>query len=98
MNFKFERAEWATILKVLLTRYSLGLLVGLLLFFLLPSNEFDLLFRIILTISLIFPIGLAVIPFAVEFKYDHKLVSMIANLTIIISFTLVWILIILLTG
>ena len=98
LNFKFEKTEWATILKVLCTRYSLGLVVGLLLFFLLPSNQFDLLLRIILTISLVFPIGLAVIPFAVEFEYDHKLVSMIANLTIIISFTLVWILILFLNG
>ena len=97
LNFKFEKTEWATILKILITRYSLGLVIGILLFFLLPSNQFDLLFRIILTISLIFPIGLAVIPFSVEFEYDQKLVSMIANLTIIISFALVWILIILLT-
>ena len=98
LNFKFERTEWATILKILITRYSLGLVVGLLLFFLLPSNQFDLLFRIILTISLIFPVGLAVIPFSVEFEYDQKLISMIANLTIIISFGLVWLLIILLSG
>jgi len=98
LNFKFERTDWATILKILITRYSLGLIVGLLLFFLLPSDQFDLLFRIILTISLIFPIGLAVIPFSVEFEYDQKLISMIANLTIIISFGLVWILILLLAG
>lgn len=98
LNFKFEKTEWATILKVLLIRYSLGLIVGLLLFFLLPSDQFELLFRIILTISLIFPIGLAVIPFSVEFEYDQKLISMIANLTIIISFGLVWILILLLAG
>ncbi|MFX1339317.1 MAG: AEC family transporter [Promethearchaeota archaeon] len=98
LNLKFERTEWATILKVLITRYSLGLVVGLLLFFFLPPDQFDLLFRIILTISLIFPIGLAVIPFSVEFEYDLKLISMIANLTIIISFALVWILIIILTG
>ncbi len=96
LNFKFERTEWATIIKVLIIRYSLGLLVGLLLFFFLPSDQFNLLFRIILTISLIFPIGLAVIPFSIEFEYDQKLVSMIANLTIIISFAMVWILIILL--
>jgi predicted permease len=98
LNFQFERTEWVTILKILITRYSLGLIVGLLLYFFLPSEQFDLLFRTILTISLIFPIGLAVIPFSVEFEYDQKLVSMIANLTIMISFALVWILIILLKG
>ncbi len=93
LNFKFEKAEWNIILKVLITRYSFGLLVGLLLFFFLPSNQFDQLFRIIVTISLILPIGLAVIPFSVEFEYNQKLISIIVNFTIIISFALMWILI-----
>jgi predicted permease len=98
LNFKFQKEEWNTIIKVLLTRYSIGLIVGLLLFFFLPVNYFVLLFRIIITISLVLPVGLAVIPFAVEFEYNHKLVSIITNLTIIISFCLVWILILLLSG
>ncbi len=96
LNFSFERKEWTTIIKVLITRYSLGLLIGLFLFFFLPQNHFDILFRIIITISLVFPVGLAVIPFSVEFEYNQKLISIIANLTIIISFALVWILILLL--
>ena len=96
LNFRFERTEWSMIIKVLITRYSFGLLVGLLLFFFLPKNQFDILFRIIITISLVFPVGLAVIPFSVEFEYNQKLISIIANLTIIISFALVWILLILL--
>ncbi|TFG28195.1 MAG: AEC family transporter [Promethearchaeota archaeon] len=98
LNFKFEKTEWTTIVKILITRYSFGLLVGLLLFFFLPQNQFDILFRIIITISLIFPVGLALIPFSVEFEYNQKLISIIANLTIILSFTLVWILILILVG
>jgi predicted permease len=98
LNFKFQKEEWTTIIKVLITRYSIGLAVGLLLFFYLSSQHFDLLFRIILTMSLVLPVGLAVIPFSVEFEYDQKLVSIITNMTIIISFFLVWILIIVLSG
>jgi len=98
LNFKFERSEWNTIIKVLLIRYSIGLSTGLLLFILLPSNQFEFLFRIIIAISLILPIGLAVIPFAVEFDYNQNLITIISNLTIIISFVLIWILIILLSG
>ena len=74
-------------------RYSFGLVIGLLLFFLLP---FDQLYRGILAIALILPVGLAIIPFTVEFSYNERVSGMIANLTIIISFVLLWIVILLL--
>jgi predicted permease len=94
LNFKFERSQWKNILKVLVIRYSFGLIIGLLLFFILP---FDQLYRGILAIALILPIGLAIIPFAVEFEYaEKKFAGTVANLTIIISFILVWVLILLL--
>ncbi|MBD3256183.1 MAG: AEC family transporter [Candidatus Lokiarchaeota archaeon] len=98
LNFRFEKSEWATILKVLVMRYSFGLVLGLSLFFLLPPQNFPHLMRIIIVISLILPVGLAVIPFSVEFRYNEKLISIIVNLTIIISFALMWILILLLEG
>lgn len=98
LNFRFEKTEWIAILKVLIIRYLFGLGVGLSLFFLLPSAHFDHLFRIIVTVSLILPIGLAVIPFSVEFEYNQRLVTILVNLTIIISFALMWILIIILDG
>ena len=89
---------YAQILKVLIIRYSFGLCVGLLLFFLLATYQYNHLFRIIITISLILPVGLAVIPFSTEFGYDEKLVSIITTISIIISFFLMWILILLLNG
>ena len=98
LNFKFEKAEWNIILKVLFVRYSLGLCIGISLFFFLPFEQFNHLFRIILAISLILPVGLAVIPFSVEFEFDQKLTSIIVNLTIVISFILIWILILFLNG
>lgn len=98
LNFKFERTEWMAIFKVLIIRYLIGLGVGLSLFFFLPSLHFSHLFRIIVTISLILPIGLAVIPFSVEFEYNQRLVTILVNLSIIISFALMWILIIILDG
>ncbi|TFG06775.1 MAG: AEC family transporter [Promethearchaeota archaeon] len=98
LNFRFERSEWNTILKVLSLRYSFGLFIGLMLFFLLPPTQFEHLFRIIVAISLILPVGLAVIPFSVEFEYDQRLINMIVTLTIIISFILIWIMIIILDG
>ena len=96
LHLKFGKSEWASIIKVLILRYSIGLLVGLSLFFLLPPSIFNPLFRIIICLSLILPVGLAVIPFSVENGYDQKLVTMVVNLTIIISFGLIWVLILVL--
>ena len=96
LHLKFGKSEWASIIKVLVIRYSIGLLVGLSLFFLLPPSIFNPLFRIIICLSLILPVGLAVIPFSVENGYDQKLVTMVVNLTIIISFGLIWVLILVL--
>lgn len=93
LNFKFQKEHWLMIGKSLLIRYSFGLTCGLSLYFLLPSMIFNDLFRIIMMISLILPVGLAVIPFSVEMDYDKKLITMIANLSIIISFGLMWILV-----
>ena len=98
LNFKFERREWLNILKVLILRYGMGLLAGILIFNLLPQDQFSFLFRIIITISLILPVGLAVIPFSVEFDFDQKLITMLVNLSMIISFVLLWILVLFLNG
>ncbi|MFX0074205.1 MAG: AEC family transporter [Candidatus Hermodarchaeota archaeon] len=98
LHFKFEKTEWISIIKVLVLRYVLGLVIGLTLFFLLPPNIFNPLFRIIICLSLILPVGLAVIPFSVENEYNQKLVTMVVNLTILVSFGLIWILILILSG
>jgi len=84
--------------KSLLIRYIIGLCCGLLLYFLLPVTFFNQLFRIILAISLILPVGLAVIPFSVELEYEKKIITIIVNLSILISFGLMWILILLFSG
>lgn len=88
LNFKFEKSEWKEIFKVLLIRYSFGISIGLILFFTLP---FSALYRTILLIALIMPVGMAVIPFAVQYGHDEELTGIIVNLTIIISFILMWI-------
>ncbi|MHA1148524.1 MAG: AEC family transporter [Promethearchaeota archaeon] len=88
LNFKFEKSEWMYVLKVLSIRYCFGLMVGIILFMILP---FSLLYRTILLVALILPIGMAVVPFAIEFEYNEKLIGIIVNLSIIISFILMWI-------
>ncbi|MFO8019678.1 MAG: AEC family transporter [Promethearchaeia archaeon] len=90
LNFKFQKSEWVSVMKVLAIRYGFGLTVGLILFFALPYSH---LYRTILLVGLILPVGMATVPFAVEYKYSDKLkklTGIIVNLTITISFALMW--------
>lgn len=87
LNFSFDKSYWKNIIKVLSLRYIIGLAVGVSLFLLLP---FDSLFRYTLLIGFILPIGSAVIPYAIQFNYDEKLVGTLCNITIVVSFIMIW--------
>lgn len=90
LNFSLDSSYLKSMMKVLLFRYIIGLVVGIALFVFLPFGE---MFKYTLLIGLILPICTAVIPFAVEFHYDHKFVGALSNITILLSFGLVWIIV-----
>jgi Predicted permeases len=94
LSFSFDKSYWKNIIKVLSLRYTVGLAIGAALFLLLP---FDSLFRYTLLIGLILPIGSAVIPYAIQFNYDERLVGTLCNITIIVSFIMIWAIVSLLT-
>ncbi|WP_278279579.1 MULTISPECIES: AEC family transporter [Clostridium] len=88
LNFSIDKIYYKSIAKILFVRYSFGLVIGIILFFVLP---FNLTFRYTILIGLILPIGMAVIPYAVQFNYDKKLVGTLCNITMILSFIMIWI-------
>lgn len=88
LNFEFQKEEWGTVFKILGIRYAFGLAVGIVLYIFLPFNE---LYKTIVLIGLILPIGMAVVPFAVEYGYNEKLVGITTNISILASFILMWI-------
>ena len=87
LNFKIQKSYWRYIIQVLLIRYSLGLTVGVLLFIILPFDSF---YKVAIMIALILPLGMSAIAFSSEFGYSEELTTMIVNLTTIISFILMW--------
>lgn len=87
LDFRFESSSWKLITKVLLLRYTAGFVAGLLLYLLLPFSH---LYRTVILFGLILPVGMAVIPYSVEFEYDTRIAGTIANLTMITSFALMW--------
>jgi len=88
LSFSFELKHWKRLLQILAVRYTLGITVGLLLYMVLP---FDKMFRITLLLGFCLPISLSVVPYAVECGYDKKFVGTVNNATIIISFMVMWV-------
>lgn len=90
LSFTFDRRYLSRLIKYLVTRYGASLFIGILIYFFLPVSE---MIMMTLLIGLCLPIPLSVIPYAEEFKYDHRFVVMASNMTILISFTLIWLMI-----
>jgi predicted permease len=89
LNFKVEKQFIKPILKYLTFRYSLGLIVGVALYFILP---YDQMFRYTIMIGLLLPVAASALVFAVEFKYSTtRLVATISNITIVISIVILYV-------
>lgn len=90
LNFSFGADYLKNIGKILLLRYALGISVGIALCTLLPLDK---MFKYTLLIGLILPISAASIPYSVEFNYDRNFVGTVSNITILVSFFLIWIIV-----
>jgi predicted permease len=93
LKFRLDKSFSKQLYAILLIRFVLALLAGITLFYILP---FDKLYRTIVLIALILPVGLTVIPFSDEFGYNTRFAGAIANMSILISFVLMWSLILVL--
>ncbi|GGH84533.1 putative permease [Pullulanibacillus pueri] len=87
LNFRFDKSYNKLLYKFLGIRYLIGLGLGILLFFILP---FDNMFKYTLLMGLILPTSVAVLPYSVEFDYNQKFVGIASNVTILLSFFLLW--------
>lgn len=88
LSFTLDKMYKKQMIKVLAIRYITGLLVGISLFFILPFNE---MFKYTILLGFILPISVSVLPYSVEFNYDRKFVGTVSNISILISFVLLWI-------
>ncbi|MDC3417340.1 AEC family transporter [Aquibacillus salsiterrae] len=88
LNFTFDKTYLPLIVRFLGLRYGVGLAVGVTLFYTLPFNE---LFRYTVLISFILPTSMSVLPYSVEFNYDRRMVGTVSNMTMVISFVLMWV-------
>ncbi|MDY5060797.1 AEC family transporter [Staphylococcus simulans] len=89
LNFRVERRYLPIALKYLAIHYGFGLIAGLLVYFFLPVS--DQMIKTTLMVIWLLPIGVAVIPYSIQFQYRTlPLIGMTTNMTIVISIVILY--------
>ena len=90
LSFRIEKQFLPIAVKYLVIHYGLGLLAGLLVHFFLPTS--DDMIKTTLLIAWLLPVGVAIIPYSIQFKYKTlPLVGMVTNISIVISIIIIFI-------
>lgn len=90
MNLFMSQTLFQKVAKVLAIRYFWGFLIGFLCYYFLPVEQ---LYRNVLLIVIIIPVGMTIIPFSNELGYDTEVAGMLVNISMLISFAMMWALI-----
>lgn len=89
LNFRVERRYLPIALKYLAIHYGFGLIACLLVYFFLPVS--DQMIKTTLMVIWLLPIGVAVIPYSIQFQYRTlPLIGMTTNMTIVISIVILY--------
>lgn len=86
-SLSVHREDLGIIVRVLGLRYLLGAVMAVASIAILGSTE---LLRNILAIVFILPVGMTVIPFSVEFDLNPRLATTMVNISIVVSFLVMW--------
>ena len=90
LSFKIEKQFLPIAVKYLIVHYGLGCIAGLLVHFFLPTS--DDMIKTTLLITWLLPVGVAIIPYSIQFKYKTlPLVGMVTNISIVISIIIIYI-------
>lgn len=90
LNFSFAKGYGKLIVKFLFTKYGIGLIAGFACYIWLPVED---MFKFTLLIGFILPTPASVLPYAIMFGYNQRLVGTASNITMIISFILIWLIV-----
>jgi hypothetical protein len=89
-SVRLPKKSFQKVFHVLTIRYVLGLSVGLTLYYLVPFSDA---YRNMLLICLILPAGMTLITYSDEFNFDTGIAAALVNFSMLISFTLMWLLV-----
>lgn len=90
LSFKIERRYLPLVAKYLGLHYGIALVAGLLVHYFLPVH--DEMIKTTLQVAWLLPVGVSVIPYAIQFKYKTlPIIGMVTNLTIVISIIILYV-------
>lgn len=92
LSFNLDKNQLKAISKVLSIRYAVGLSMVAILYFCLPSS----LMQSVLIICVLLPLGMTILPFSDEMNFDSRIAGTLLNISLLISFGLMWVLVLVL--
>lgn len=87
LSFELNKKQMIAISKVLVIRYAIGILFVLGIYF---SLSHDSLLYAVLIICVMLPSGMTILPFSDELNYDSRIAGTLVNISLLISFVLMW--------
>ncbi|WP_375447910.1 AEC family transporter [uncultured Fibrella sp.] len=90
LSFQLEKTQQFAIFRLLALRYAGCFAAIALLYVVLPDPT---LLRTTLTVCCLLPVGMTVLPFSDEFNFDSRVAGTLVNLSLIISFGLLWLMV-----
>jgi predicted permease len=88
LSFDLDKKLLIAISKVIGIRVAVGITVVLAIFFFV-SNDYSLMKKVLM-MCVLFPIGLTILPFSDELGYDSRIAGTMLNISLIVSFVLMW--------
>jgi malate permease and related proteins len=87
LSFELNKKQMIAISKVLVIRYAVGILFVLGIYF---SLSHESLLYAVLIICVMLPSGMTILPFSDELNYDSRIAGTLVNISLLISFVLMW--------
>ena len=86
LSFELDKQQLKAISKVFAIRYFCGFMAVLLIYYFIPRS----LYQSILIVCVILPIGMTLLPFSDELNYDSRMAGLLVNMSLLISFAVMW--------
>jgi malate permease and related proteins len=88
LSFELDKKQRISIYKILTVRYLVGMTAATILYFTISEDKEIL--RNTLMLCMILPIGMTILPFSDEMNLDTRLAGTLLNISLVVSFILMW--------
>jgi malate permease and related proteins len=89
LSFELSKSQMKYISKLLFLRYLIGGICVIGIYFLVPPSFM----QSVMIVLVILPLGMTILPFCDEFGFDSRVAGTMVNISLLISFGLIWLLV-----